>query len=72
MTTITPNFKIPAGYEQMFLLGIGDFKFCIFSDSGGIHYGQIGNEPDGCQCEVLDFIEDSTNRVRSDCEKLNS
>ena len=63
MTTVKPNFKIPVGYEQIFLFEMGDFKYCIFADSDGIRYGQIGKEPDSCQCEVMDFIENSINQI---------
>ena len=71
MTTIEPNFRIPQNYERMFLLQINDFQYCIIANSGGFHTGQRGVDSPANHSRVLDFIQESMEGVRAECEKLN-
>ena len=68
MHTIKPSFKIPAKYRRMFILMMGDFKYCIVADRNGIHSGQQGILPSvSSDRHVLDFIKDSMHQIRRDC-----
>ena len=65
MRTIKPSFKIPKGYDRLFILTIGNnFKYVLVADSNGIHTGQIGNEFNENGGMVLDFIGESMAQIR--------
>ena len=70
MLTVVPNFKIPADYNRLFILTIGrDFKYVVCIDRDGIHAEQTGQTPAGKDSTVMDFITQSIETARHDCEK---
>jgi hypothetical protein len=68
MNAIQPNFIIPADYERVFGLRINGLIYLIFVDRGGIYQGQVGECEPCRQGDVLDWIHETIERIRWECE----
>lgn len=65
---IPPDFKMPAGYHRTFLFLAGSFRHCITAADGMIDARSFGRCPYENNGDCLDFIQDSIETVRRECE----